>query len=289
MAKRGSPGSADDAAIVPVQRPNPVVTSGDPPVPANVSQLSLAPDNAAHRARVDAFPLLGSNADEKVEELKTHMVTMHNDFSRALAQVRSKADAHFDAVRVEVRGNMHWPKTKFDGLQVTMRKLVDTDQLDVVIGEARSLIEKGDDRITDGNVRVDALEASIANLQNFVGDITGKLGKFEANVKNFNDKVEAWAESTEAKAVMTKISEDCVKGIVDAEFTRMNNGIAIIEAEFGTMKAKVGALSIEQEQVSLDVAARICDMGKKLESTESQFMTGPIMLLTTRIDSIQQR
>ena len=71
-----------------------------------------ADGSIATRARVDVFPIMADTPDGKIAELKDHMTAMHNQFSQAIAQVKTKADQHFESMRAEYRGNHLWTKNK---------------------------------------------------------------------------------------------------------------------------------------------------------------------------------
>ena len=82
MAKRAASLSKDDQP-----RPGQVDTSV-PPAPTEVSPMNSGPDDGtATRARVDVFPILAATPDEKIMDMKDHMVNMHNQFSQAIAHI----------------------------------------------------------------------------------------------------------------------------------------------------------------------------------------------------------
>ena len=105
------------------------------------------------------------------------------------------------------------------------------------------------------------LRDSIANATKGTETMDAKMVQFEAQVIIFNAKVETWAESTEARNAMTKLSEDCVKTVVETEFGKVKQDIA--EAQ-----SSLSSLRIEHEGFTMNQNATIYDMSAKLHTVE---------------------
>ena len=256
-----------------------------PDAPSPLSRDAAA--SGASRQRADQFPLIGNTHEERYVEIQKYMQQIHDHFTSLVTRIENKADRTFSWQADSFRNDIKKMGNRIDGIDVKMRNFVEKDvadtftdkaKQDALNDELRGRLDLLDDAARDMRL---ANEQTQAHIQR-IGDIDRKLGVFEANIGDFNKKVEAWAESKEAKDAMTKATEDAVKGIVSNEFGKVDTKIEYISSE-------LRRVSTECEATSLNLATATAQLIDKADKIGNDIVNGPVTLIGTRLDSLQHR